>query len=348
MASAGKLPDLRSSLAALLKIELHRHLEGSLRLSTIHELVRQEALDLPQQLDRLQRLVQVRPDDPRSPRVFLSKFEPLRSLFRSPAIIHRLVEEVIADAAAENIVYLELHFTPTALAGERAFNLGDVFTWVTEATSAAAERQSIQVGLIASINRHESVGAGEAVASTAVDWMGSGVVGVGLAGDEVGYPSEPFHALLREAGQAGLGLTVHAGEWAGAHNVRMAIDLWPKMRIGHGVRVLDDPTILRMAVERRTVFEVCPTSNVQSGAVPSAAEHPIVRMLEAGLQVTINSDDPGVSQICLADEYALVIEHLGLSMETIKGAILASAQASFQPVAIRRSLESRVSTAFFG
>ncbi len=330
------------------KIELHRHLEGSLRLSTIHDVVLSEGLDLPSSVDQLKPLVQVHPNDPKTPQAFLSKFESLRRIFRSPEIIHRVVTEAVIDAAAEHIIYLELHFTPAALAQDRGFDLKDVFEWVTEAAQGAAAQGEIQIGLIASINRHEPVAAGTAVAGEAVDWMHRGIVGLSLAGDELRFPSDPFHPLLREARQAGLGLTVHAGEWAGADSVGRALDISPDVRVGHGVHATEDPDVIRLAVERRTVFEVCPTSNIQSGAVPSAAEHPLVRMIEAGLQVTINTDDPGVSQITLADEYALVVGVLGLSQETVRATILGSAQAIFQPAAARRALESRLKSAFFG
>jgi adenosine deaminase len=345
---AGISSDPSSSLAALPKVELHRHLEGSLRLATIHELVEKEGLDLPHAIEQLQPLVQIQPEDLRTPQVFLSKFEPIRRIFRSPAIIQRLVSEVAADAAAENVIYLELQFNPATLAQERGFALRDVMAWVTEAAAAATAQQEIQIGLIACINRHEPVAEGEAVVRTAVDWLEAGVVGLSLAGDELHFPSEPFHPLLREAGEAGLGLTVHAGEWSGAESIRALLDSLPQVRIGHGVHVIEDPDIVRQAIERRAVFEVCPTSNVQSGAVPAGEEHPIGRMVEAGLQVTINTDDPAVSQITLADEYARVIQPGGLSLETVRGTILASAQASFQPAARRRALEARLSSAFFG
>jgi adenosine deaminase len=344
----GTIPDHSPSLASIPKIELHRHLEGSLRLSTIHDLVLSEGLDLPSSIDQLQPLVQVRPDDPKTPQAFLSKFEPLRRIFRSPAIIQRVVREAVVDAAAENIIYLELHFTPAALAQDRGFDLKDVFGWVTEAAQGAADQEDIQIGLIASINRHEPVAAGIGVARAAVDFMHKGVIGLSLAGDELRFPSDPFHPLLREARQAGLGLTIHAGEWVGADSVRRALDISPDVRIGHGVRAVEDPEVIRQAVERQTVFEVCPTSNFQSGAVPSATEHPLVRMIESGLHVTINTDDPGVSQITLADEYALVIEFLGLSRETVQAMILTSAQGIFQPAATRRALESRLKSTFFG
>jgi adenosine deaminase len=330
------------------KIELHRHLEGSLRLATIQDLAKRESLDLPSSMDQLRPLVQIGPDDPKTPQAFLSKFETLRRVFRTPEIIRRVVTEAIVDAAAENIIYLELHFTPAALAQERGFDLEDIFEWVTEAAQKAAAQEQIQIGLIVSINRHEPVAAGMVAASAAVEWMHKGIVGLSLAGDELKFPSEPFHPVLRQARQEGLGLTIHAGEWAGADSVAKALEISPDVRIGHGVHVVEDPDVVRLAVERRTVFEVCPTSNVQSGAVASPAEHPLVRMIEAGMQVTINTDDPGVSRIRLVDEYNLAVGALGLSSETIKATILGSAQAIFQPAATRKALESRLKSAFFG
>jgi adenosine deaminase len=139
------------------------------------------------------------------------------------------------------------------------------------------------VRLIPSVNRHESPELAEQVAWLAAARQESGVVGIDLAGNEAEFPSEPFHAIFREAHQAGLHLSVHAGEWGPAANVRAAIELLDAERIAHGVRVLDDAAVTALARERTVPFEVCVTSNYQSGVVQQPGTHPLPRMIEAGL-----------------------------------------------------------------
>ena len=166
----------------------------------------------------------------------------------------------------------------------------------------------------------------------------SGVVGIDLAGNEAEFPSDPFHGIFREARQAGLHTSVHAGEWGPAANVRQAIEELGAERIAHGVRVMDDPSVVALARERRIPFEVCVTSNYQSGVVPDPGTHPLPRMLEAGLVVTVNTDDPSVSRITLSDEYHVFCEDLHLSLDALRLCILAAGQAAFLPEAERTDL----------
>jgi adenosine deaminase len=310
------------------------------------ELVRDLRLDLPDDEASLRDLVQVRDCDPRTAKSFLSKFEVLRRFYRSPEIIRRIAREAVADAAADHVRYLELRFTPVALAQVGGFPLAEVVDWVTEAAHQAAEAHGVRIGLIASVNRHESVALAERVAEIASDRLEDGVVGLGLAGDEVDFPAELFRGIFVAAREAGLGTTIHAGEWADSNTVRYALEEVRASRIGHGVRVMEDPRTVAAARERGTVFEVCLTSNVHSGAVPRLSAHPLPRMLDAGLQVTLNTDDPGVSGIRLTDEYALAVDQLDLSQESIKGMILAAAQAAFLPRRDKAALEAELQLSF--
>jgi adenosine deaminase len=320
------------------KVELHRHLEGSLRLRTMLEIVRANDLSLPVKTGPLSNLVQVQLGEPFTYQNFLAKFATLRMFYRSPEVIHRITREAVEDAALDNVRYLELRFTPVALSRAERFPLGDVMDWVCTSAHGAAEKFGVRVGLLASVNRHESVELAEQVAWLAAERIERGLVGMDLAGNEVEFPAEPFAGILREAQQAGLRITVHAGEWAGADSVRVALDVLHAERVGHGVRVLEDPSVVAMAKERGTVFEVCITSNLQTGAVPSLQVHPLMKMLGKGLNVILGTDDPSISQITLADEYRQACEDLGLSPEGLKVRILAAAQASFLPVAEREGL----------
>ncbi len=335
-------PDLstRPVIAALPKIDLHRHLEGSLRLGTALEVARTYGLRLPIGTSQLRPLVQVTRQDPLTFRNFLSKFETLRNFYQSPEVVQRVTYEAVSDAAGDNVKYLELRFTPMALAKARSYSLDDVTGWVLEAAGRAARENDITVRLIASMNRNEGLEIGAEVTRLAIQHYADGIVGLDLAGDEVNYPAEPFAELFQEARRVGLGITVHAGEWTGAPSVRHAIETMQAHRIGHGVRVLEDPEVAALARARGVYFEVCPTSNLQSGVVSRMEDHPLPQMIEAGLRVTLNTDDPGVSDITLTDELLVAVRQLGLSPEALRATLLNSARAAFLPRAERAALEA--------
>ncbi|MCC7361502.1 MAG: adenosine deaminase [Anaerolineales bacterium] len=336
----------RADLAALPKLDLHRHLEGALRLTTLRAIAQQHGLDLPaDSLAALRPYVQV-VDGERSFRQFLAKFDVLRRFYLSPEIIHRLAFEVIEDAARDNLHYLELRFTPAALASSGRFSLADVTDWVIAAVAEAGRvYPKLQVRLIVSVNRHEPVALAEQVAQVAADRQARGIAGLDLAGDEVNFPAAPFRGVFQAARQAGLGCVAHAGEWTGAAAVRDAIEHLGVRRVGHGVRVVEDPAAVALARERAIVFEVCLTSNLQSGVVAAFAAHALPRMNALGLRTTLNTDDPGVSGITLSDEYQIAVDALGLSWADLQQALFTAADASLLPPAERAALAARLRAA---
>ena len=324
------------------KVELHRHLEGSLRLATMLDIARAHGVTVPVSIFNLSGLVQVQDKDPLTFNNFLDKFKTLRMFYRSPDVIHRVAREAVEDAAKDNCRYLELRFTPVALSRAEGFPLHAVMDWVITSAQEAAEKYKIKVGLIASVNRHESLELAEQVIWIAAENIKRGLVGIDLAGNEAEFQSEPFYGIFKEAKQAGLHVTIHAGEWGPAANIREAIEKLGAERIGHGVRVMEDDYTVALARERQTAFEVCVTSNFQSGVVPSLAEHPLPRMIEAGLNVTINTDDPSVSRIMLAHEYQLVCEELNIPFDVLNQRVIAAAQAAFLSDAERGKLVARL------
>ena len=329
------------------KIDLHRHLEGSLRLATLKEIAQNEQLDLPlDDLSRLGEIVQIQPSDPPTHVNFLSKFKALRHFFRTPEIIRRITREAVEDAAADNVRYLELRFTPVALSRIGNYPLGEVMDWVVESAQEACAASGLITRLIASVNRHESPQLAAAVARLAADRKDQGFVGLDLAGDEANFPAQPFIGIFHEAHEAGLAITLHAGEWAGAHNVIEAIEEFGAVRIGHGVRVMEESYAVALAREHGTVFEVCPTSNHQSGVVNSLKDHQLPGMLAAGLDVTIHTDDPAISRITLSDEYALACNLFSLSFETLRNCVLSAAQAAFLPPTQREQLARELALDF--
>jgi adenosine deaminase len=316
---------------ALPKVELHRHLEGSLRLSTMLDIARKHGVTVPVSMLNLSGLVQVQDRDPLTFSNFLEKFKTLRLFYRSPDVIHRVTREAVEDAAKDNVRYLELRFTPVALSRAEGFPLHDVMDWVATSARDAAQAFGIKVGLIASVNRHESPELAEQVAWLAVEHRKNGLYALDLAGNEAEFKSNPFHEIFKEAKQSGLHITIHAGEWGPAANIRDAIENLGAERIGHGVRVLEDSSVTALAKERGVVFEVCVTSNFQSGVVPDLEKHPLPRMIESGLKVTVNTDDPSVSRITLSQEFQQVHEKLNVSMDVLKRSVLLSAESSFLP-----------------
>jgi adenosine deaminase len=262
---------------------------------------------------------------------FLDKFKTLRLFYRSPNVIHRVTREAVEDAAKDNVRYLELRFTPVALSRAEGFPLHDVMDWVAESAQDAAKENKIQVRLIASVNRHESPELAEQVAWLAVEHIKKGLVALDLAGNEAEFKSDPFHGIFKEAKQAGLHVTIHAGEWGPAANVRDAIENLGAERIGHGVRVLEDESVTALVKERGVAFEVCVTSNFQSGVVKTLEEHPLPRMLEKELKVTINTDDPSVSRITLSHEFQEIGEKLNVPMDALRKSVLVAGESSFLP-----------------
>jgi len=322
---------------AIPKVELHRHLEGSVRLSTLIDIGRSNGItDVG--TDHLRSLVQIMEGEAYTFRNLLSKFVTLRRFFHSPDVINRITYEAIEDAAIDNIKYLELRFTPVALSKGETYPLGEVMDWVIKAAKDAERDNGIITRLIASVNRHESLELAERVIQLAVDRKDKGIVGLDLAGNEADFPARPFIAVFKEAQKAGMHITIHAGEWSGASNVREAIEAFGTKRIGHGVRVMENPEVVDIAREYKTTFEVCITSNYQSGVVPVLREHQYPKMLLEGLKTTLNTDNPSISQVTLSREYKLANEELMIPISRILQGNLASARAAFLPNAERQAL----------
>ncbi len=321
-------------LKGLPKIELHRHLEGSIRLETLVDVAMRHDIPLPSyEPEFLRPYVQMTRDDKATSAQFLTKFSVLRQLFVSEEVIRRITYEAVADAAADAIRYMELRFTPYAQAKLMGFPIREVVRWVCEATQEAAEENDIQVNLIVAVNRHETIDIAADMLAAAITYREQGVVGFDLCGNEVNYPAAPFVALFEQAKAAELGIAIHAGEWDGPANVHHAIESIKTGRIGHGVRAVEDSVTLQLAIENNVYFEVCPTSNLQTGVVTSLDQHPLLDLYYLKANVTINTDDPCIHNITLTDEYALLVQGLGLPLAYVRTCILNSIGCAFLPQA---------------
>ena len=325
------MSDLRRRLKAWPKIDLHRHLEGSLRLETLSEIAHEHGVDLPgYEVETIRPLVQMMDHESHTYRNFLSKFRVLRHFFKSQEVLERVTYEAVADAAEDNIRYLELRFTPSALGNLGHFTARDVTRWVIESVRKAESDHDIRVGLIMNMNRHEDISVGEEITDLAIRYRGE-IVALDLGGDEVAFSARPFAPLFKRAKDAGLGITVHAGEWKGSENIIESVKYLGADRIGHGVRIIENSDAVRFVKDKGITLEICPTSNLQSGAVTSFLQHPLADLLDLGLSITINTDDPSISNIELTDEYCAAVKHLGLTEDGIRKTILNAARAAFLP-----------------
>ena len=312
------------------KIELHRHLEGSLRLTSLVEIAEKHNIMMPEyEVETIRPFVQVLPNQPRTPQNFMGKFSTLRQFYLSPEVIQRFTREVVIDAAQDNIKYMELRFTPNTLCKIIKCNPADAIEWVCDAALATAQEYDIEVGLIVSVNRHEGVEIAQQATDAAIRLCHRGIVALDLAGVEKGYSASNFGHIFQKGAEAGLNITLHAGEWEGAQSVWDAVGNVGAERIGHGIRAIEDPGVISILKEQGTVLEVCPSSNVDSGAVPSFAAHPLRELINEGIKVTINTDDPLVSNITLSDEIIRVMTHFELTIEDIKKHTMIAAHAAF-------------------
>ncbi len=336
------LQKLRAFLEQIPKIDLHRHLEGSLRLQTLAEIAVEHGIDLPSyRLEDLRRYVQARDDQPDYHR-FLAKFRLLRRLYRSREALERIAIEAAADAAADNIRYLELRLNPIALSRAQRFPLQDVVEWVTGAIAGVQQSYPITVRLILQIGRDEIPSVAEEILELALAYRARGIVGLDLAGDEVNYPAHRLAHIFRRARQEGLGVTIHAGEAGGAANVQDAILRFHAQRIGHGIHALENSEVVRLLMERNIALEVCPTSNLQTGAVHSLSHHPLPDMLALGLRATLNTDDPSISDTTLTDEYLIAVTAMGMDLEQIRTMVFNALDAAFLPETERELLREQL------
>jgi len=312
---------------ALPKIDLHRHLDGSIRLETILELGLENDLPLPARtLEGLRPFVVVSEPQP-GLMAFLAKFEWMVGVLVDAEACRRVAYENIEDARRERLDAVELRFSPIFMAAAHGLAPEAVVEAVIDGVAAGSRDFGVPATLTGILSRTFGV---ESCARELDALLAhrDGLVAIDLAGDEGNFPPELFIEHFRRARDAGLAVTIHAGEAAGPESIWAAIRDLGATRIGHGVRATEDETLLDFLGEHGIGIECNLTSNVQTSTVPDYASHPLRTFLERGLLATINTDDPGISGIDLAHEYEVAAPAAGLSAAQI-------AQARRNAAAIR-------------
>jgi adenosine deaminase len=308
--------ELARLVRAMPKAELHLHLDGSLRPATALQLARERGLDEGMDLAALDGRL-------RAPAVCADQAELLRAfdlpiaLMQDRAALARVTHELVEDVAADGTRYAEIRWAP-ALHVARGLDVRGVIEAVVDGAlsgmaAAASGGRECHVRLIATAMRSHPAALSLAVAREAARFIDAGLTGFDLAGPEEAFPDPVLHRDAFDVARAeGLGITLHAGEWGGADQVRRALELRPA-RIAHGAIAADDPALVAELIAREVTLDLCPTSNVQAGIFPALADHPLPRLLRAGVPVTLSTDDRTVSSLTLVREYERALDVLGLS-----------------------------------
>jgi adenosine deaminase len=309
-------------LVTLPKAHLHLHLEGAMRPSTLTELADRYAIALP--------------PTPSfgSFAVFIDTYSAACQVLRSHDDLRRLVREVVEDAALAGAVWVEPSLGPANHRGRLGADR-DVVAVVLEEGRRAAKQLDVGFGLMIAAARDRGVPEAVAAAQLAADFADAGVVSFGLDADEAAFPPEPFAPAFDLAAEAGLICAPHAGEFAGPASVRAAIEVLHARRILHGIRAVEDPDLLRAVAARGVCFDVCLTSNVKLGVVPTLQRHPLPALLAAGVACSLGADDPLLFGASLADEYDHARTTLGLHDAQLAGIARASLGSSGAPSSLR-------------
>ncbi|MFN8608419.1 MAG: adenosine deaminase [Vulcanimicrobiota bacterium] len=328
----------RQMVLEMPKTELHTHLEGAVRPETILELAPRYGVDLGvSSVAELKRKIQMRPGE--NLLDFLKKFDPFRFIFDHPESLSRVSYEMIEDMAREGVIYTEIRINPVK--HEEVLSIDGVLDAVLDGMRRACRDYPIEARLIVSLNRSYPLDSAMRVARAAVARKDRGVVAMDLAGDEVHYPASSFKQVFDYAHAQGLHITIHAGEAMGPESIRQALDSCHAERIGHGVRLGEEPRLMRELATRKVTLEMCPDSNLLINVVKDLKSYPLKGYSQHGVPVTISTDDRHIFDLTLVGEYMAMAENCDLSLQDLEKISLTGIRSSFLKPAEKARLEAR-------
>lgn len=298
------------------KIELHVHLDGSVRLQTASELSGVPLSGCEQKM-----MVQ---NDCSDLNEYLRKFDFPLSLLQTKENLKRVSKELAIDLRKENVVYAEIRFAP-GLHINNELNYDEIIESIMMGLN---EVPSLKYNLILCMMRNHNLDINKKVIKTAKKYLNKGVCAVDLAGAEALYPTKNFKVLFDYAKQMKIPFTIHAGEADGIDSIKSALEFGTK-RLGHGVRIIESDDLMNVAKDQKIYFEICPTSNIQTGLYKNLEIHPIKKLFDEGLLITINTDNRTVSNITLTDEYENLMDTFQFSISEIIKMNVNAIDASF-------------------
>jgi adenosine deaminase len=334
----------RQSLLRLPKVELHRHLDGSVRFRTILDLARRHGLDLGSSSEeelRSMTLIRAPRQDLEAVIAGLATIQRVLCCYEA---LRRVAFENVEDAYRDGVKLLELRFAPPFIAAGKDLTNSEIIEGVLDGVADGAERYAIEVGLIGILPRTAAPEINRQATADLIRYAhgvhrgAERLVGFDLADSETATPPENFVPLVEQARRAGLGITIHSGENTTAAAVRQTLELFHPDRIGHGIRIWEEPEMVERVRQLGVHLEICPTSNWLTRSVPSQEAHPLPGLYRAGVSVSINSDDPRLMDIDLVHEYELCVRLYGFGPPDFQAVNRAAARASFLPEAVRRRI----------
>jgi len=325
---------LKNFITQMPKVELHVHLEGAIEPATLLKLAKKHKIDLPATtVEGLQSWYKFK-DFPHFVEIYLT----ISSCLRTPEDIELITREFLIGQASQNIRYSEVTYTAYTHYKFRNITFDEQLAAINRARDWAKNEYKIDMALIIDIPRNISPKEGLLVADWVISAKNDGVVALGLGGPEVGYPAELHKDAFEKILNAGLTSIPHAGETVGAESIWSALTHLGAKRIGHGVRCLEDPKLVDYLKQHQIPLEVCPTSNICLQVAASLSEHPLPKLLEAGLYITINSDDPPMFNTTLTEEFLKITDEFNFSDEQIKQLVLNGVNASLLEKTQKESL----------
>lgn len=332
-------PSLRKLLRKLPKAELHCHLDGSLRPWTLLELSTAKRIVLPEATPATLG-DWMRVDDARNLEDYLARFSVTLDVMQDAPSIERIAYELVMDAAADGVKYIEARFCPALNTRESLTAEAAVRAALKGLSQGERESGTVARAIICALRTVPAPHSQE-MAELAVAFKDKGVVAFDLAGGEAGNPASAHKEAFAYARAHDLPVTVHAGEGAGPESIRAAVHECGAHRIGHGTRLYEDAALLAFVRDRRIPLEVCLTSNVQTRVAPTFADHPMAQYVTQGLVVTLNTDNRLMSGVSLTDEYIRTAEHLGFDLSTLGALALASFDSAFVAWPERQRIRAR-------
>jgi adenosine deaminase len=335
------MPDAtRPDVADYTKVELHRHLEGAYRLSTVFELSKQAGVPLPaESVEELATHALVT-TPVASLEVALAAFAISQNAVRTYDAVRRIASEAVEDMAADNVRVGELRFSPDFLCGPADLDRDLAMEAIWEGVFEACARCDVAIGLIALFSRDLGPESFDSTIRFAVRHRDR-LVGFDIAGPEIGFPPSDYAYALGPIRDAGLGLTVHYGESGPPAYVREAVETIAPSRLGHGLSTAHDPDVTALVRDRGIVLEMCPTSNWLTNGVAAVSEHPVLRLLGESVKVTLNTDDPGIMGIDLNNEWRVARDEIGFDETDLAAVTEIALEASFVPDEVKQEARDR-------
>jgi len=322
------------------KAELHVHLDGSVRPETLLELAKEQGIKLPaDNVTDLARYMHV--TDARNLVDYLARFEVTLSVMQTPEALERCTYELIADGAKENVRYMEIRYSPV-LNTRGGMPLTEAVEAPLRGMKRAEQEFGVKAALIICGIRNMSPEVSLELANLTVAYKGRGVVAFDLAGAEYNFPAKKHKEAFYTVIDHHMATTVHAGEAYGAESIAQALHYCHADRIGHGTRLYENPELEQYVLDRRVPLEICPTSNVQTHAVPSFESHPIRRYFDLGIVVCINTDNRLMSAVSLTEEMHRTCTRLAFSRSELDRMILYGFESAFLPFRERDAMVTRV------